>query len=290
MTAVDPPVPQGSLSVTALYTAGAWAWSDRPGAALYASTATQRVFGTVNGVLRIASWFVRDAPSLRHGLVQRHVMLDAVTREAIEKGAGAILELAAGLSPRGAAFSAQPSVSWTEVDLPPVVAYKTELLARSPAGREVLARPNLVRVAADLRDADLRALVSPQGPMVVLAEGLLMYLDDDARADLFARVRDLLRPHGGTFAFDLVPPAEKPRPGFIARLLGGWMRRFTGGEGLSEAPTTTDDVLAMLRDAGFGDVRSLLPADAPARWAVPHLDQRTEQRLFVAIAPPTEGP
>lgn len=290
MDPADPPVPQGSLSVTALYTAGAWAWSARPGAALYASQATRRVFGTVNGVLRIASWFVRGAPSLRHGLVQRHVMLDAVVREALAQGHGQVLELAAGLSPRGAAFTDDGDVRWTEVDLPPVVTYKTALLQRTPAGREVLERPHLRRVAADLRTAELPDLVQPDGPVVVLAEGLLMYLDDPQRQDLFARIATLLDTHGGVLAFDLVPPAEKPPSGWISRLLGAWMRRFTGGEGLSESPTTTDAVLQELADAGFDTPRSLTPAEAPTAWAVPHLDIRTEQRVFVASRTPRSEP
>jgi len=286
VSTADPPVPQGSLSVTALYTAGAWAWSRRPGASLYASTATQRVFGTVNGVLAIAGWFVRGAPSLRHGLVQRHVMLDALVHRGRSHGADTVLELAAGLSPRGAAFTADPELSWIEVDLPAVVAYKTALLQRTTEGEQVLARPHLRRVGADLRDTDLLDIHTPTGPAVVLAEGLLMYLDDEARRDLFARVAQWLAPHGGSFAFDLVPPQDKAPPGWIARWLGAWMRRFTGGDGLSETPASREDVLAELTEAGFCEVWTLTPDEAPGAWGVPHLHMATEQRLFVASRTP----
>ena len=46
--------------------------------------------------------------------------------------------------------------------------------------------------------------------MVVVAEGLLMYLDTTAQRGLFARTGTLLRGAGGQFIFDLVPPAEAP--------------------------------------------------------------------------------
>jgi len=117
--AEQPPVPRDGLPVTALYTAGVWAWSRRPGAELYTSPATARVFGVVEVVLRVARWFVRNAPSLRHGLVQRHVMLDALVADARADGLSHGVELAAGLSPRGAARTAEPGWSWTEVDSSP---------------------------------------------------------------------------------------------------------------------------------------------------------------------------
>ncbi len=289
MAPVDPPVPRGGLPVTALYTAGVWAWSERPGADRYASVATRRVFGTVEGVLRIAGWFVRNAPSLRHGLVQRHVMLDALVHEALAQGATTVLELAAGLSPRGTAFTATHDVAWTEVDLPEVVSYKAALLARDPQGQAVSARPTLTRLPADLRGADLVDLTGTDGPTMVLAEGLLMYLDDAARRDLLHRIAARLRPAGGWVAFDYVPPADKPPPGWVARLLGAWMRRFTGGEGLAENPTSQADVLDDLRSAGFSEVRTLAPSDAPDAWAVPHLDTRTEQRVFTARMAPEDA-
>lgn len=284
MPASDPPVPRGDLSVTALYTCGAWAWSDRPGAALYASEASRRVFGTVEAVLRIARWFVRDAPSLRHGLVQRHLLIDAAVRE---HGAAEVLELAAGLSPRGAAFTAShDGPRWIEVDLPPVVSYKTALLHRTDAGRAVLARPTLSRVAADVTATDLRTLLDPAGPATVVAEGLLMYLDAAAQRALFRRIADLLTPHGGRFTFDLVPPAEQPPPGWIARTLGAWMKRFTGGQGIVASARTRDDLVRDLRSAGFHTVQLVEPSAPPAGWDVPHLDIRTQQLVFVADREP----
>lgn len=287
MAPSEPPVPRGDLSVTALYTAGVWAWSDRPGAHLYASQATRRVWGVVEAVLRVARWFVRGAPSLRHGLVQRHLMLDALVDEGRSAGIGQVVELAAGLSPRGAAFTSESELRWIEVDRPEVIAYKAALLARTEEGQQVAARPHLQRVAADLLDPSWPHDLQPDGPCLVLIEGLLMYLDTPQRQALFGQVATMLRPHGGRVAFDFVPPAEKPPPGRIARWLGAWMRRFTGGEGLSEEPVTRQEILAELKAAGFVPT-TWTPQEAPAAWRVPHLDQPTEQRVFLGVLDPEQ--
>lgn len=265
---VEPP--GGDLSVTALYTAGTWAWLGLPGAELFRSVDTDRVFGATNAVLGLASWF-RRGPSLRHSLAQRHAMIDALVA-----GAPAVVELAAGLSRRGAHLSADPAVRYVEVDLPHVVARKEALLARSDAGRAVLARDNLTRVAADVRALDLAALAS--GPTTFIAEGLLMYLPADEQRALWMKVASI---HGSRLVFDLVPPVEKDPPGWIARALGWLMRRFTGGQGFVEDTRTRDDLLAELRSAGFNSARWLEPADLSG---VPFLDRRTEVLVFEASA------
>ena len=88
-----------------------------------------------NLALGVARLFRRDLPSLRHGLVQRHVMIDRLVAEA---RCPQVLELAAGLSRRGAAMSDDPQLRYVEVDLPAVIAHKRKLLART--ARVVLGR------------------------------------------------------------------------------------------------------------------------------------------------------
>ena len=263
---------KGDLSVTALYTAGTWAWAALPGAELFAHEDAQRVFAVTNAALTLRP----RAPSLRHALVQRHVMIDRILEDAATTH---VLELAAGLSRRGAHLSGRPDITVTEVDLPAVIARKRALLERTPAGRDVLARPNLHLVEGDLAQLDLPLLASG-APLAVVAEGLLMYLDAEAQRDLFARVRALLV-SGGCFVFDLVPPSEQPPPGRVGRALGALMRRFTDGADFARAARTRHDVRADLEEVGF-TVEVLDPTDAPARWNVPHLDRHTQQLVWIA--------
>src|SRR5580658_3312523 len=104
----------GDLAVTALYTAGVWAWAGLPGADLCNHEDSRRVFGATNAALGAARLLKPGSPSLKHALVHRHTMIDHLLRAS---GARQVVELAAGLSPRGAVFSADLGLRYTEVDL-----------------------------------------------------------------------------------------------------------------------------------------------------------------------------
>lgn len=271
---------RNDLSPTALYTAGVWAWAGMPGAELFAGRDVQRVFGVTNAVLAVARLFACRPPSLRHSLVQRHVMIDRILEES---GTTHVLELAAGLSARGVRASAAPDVTYVELDRPEVVARKRARLEGSDAGRAALARPNLRLCSGDLLDAPLADLVPPPpAPLVVIAEGLLTYLDAAATARLFGRLRGLLDGRRGALVFDFVPPAERPRPGVVGRTLRWLLMRVTRGAANVRDGRTRADVIASLRAAGFATALAIEPAAAPAAWKVPHLDQRTQQLVFIA--------
>lgn len=275
----QPPIERGDLSVTALYTAGCWAWAGFPGARLYAADDTRGVFAVVNAVLWVASWFTTGTSALWHDLVHRHAALDRVVAEARP---AVVLELAAGLSPRGTAYTSEHAdVRWVEVDLPHMVAEKAARLQAHPDGPEVLARPGLTRVGADVTQVDLADIVTPEAPAVVLAEGLVVYLGPTARPALFRTVSDWLAPTGGTFAFDLVPPGDTA-PGWLARALGWLMRRFTGGQDFDRTTFTVDEVEAELRDAGFTDVQAVVPSEVAVAWDLPFPDVRSRQLVWVA--------
>ena len=197
---------EGDLTVTALYTSATWAWARFDGAELFLTPEAGAVFSVTNLVMGLARLFRRDVPSLKWSLAQRHAVIDHLA-----DGATQIVELAAGLSRRGVTFSARPGVRYVEVDLPAMIHRKEALLARTEAGLAVRARASLVRVAADVRELELGTLVGP-GPVCVIAEGLLMYLDAEAQRGLWARIAGFLGPRGGTFLFDLVPAIEQPPP------------------------------------------------------------------------------
>jgi O-methyltransferase involved in polyketide biosynthesis len=256
----------GDLSVTALYTSQVWAWGGLSYAELFATPDGKRVFDVTNAALSIARILRRDLPALPYALLHRHAMIDHLLRATT---CSRVIELAAGLSRRGAAFCRERD--YTEVDLPPVIAKKRALLERTDVGRDVLAHLHLV--AGDVRDVPLGA-----APAVVIAEGLAMYLDGDARRKLFARVQ----PIAETFVFDLVPSSEEPAPGAIGRVLEAGMKRFTGGRGFERDARTRDDVLAELRAAGFTDVRAIAAADVAREWQLPHPERATTMVVFTA--------
>jgi O-methyltransferase involved in polyketide biosynthesis len=267
------------LSVTALYTAGTWAWGKLPNAELFASKDTQRVFDATNLFLSGARLVRKDVPHLREGLIQRHLIIDALVNE---MRPAHVLELAAGLSRRGVTVSgADPRVTYTEVDRAPVLARKRALLERTDAGRAALARSNLRFHAAELKDDALAPFVTaPRGaPLLVIAEGLFMYLDAPAQRALWTRIRRLFDDRPGLFVFDLVPTIEQPRPGVLGRGLDVLMKRFTRGVTFTRDERTRHDLADELRTIGF-TVELLDPREVHARFQLPHADVTTQQLVF----------
>lgn len=119
----------------------------------------------------------------------------AVNRILEERGATQILELAAGLSPRGMDF-AQRGITYVEADLADSIEMKREvvtaILGRVPA-RLCLCAASVVDHAEFMRCC----AAFGNGPVAVTTEGLLRYLTFEEKTRLGANVHELLSRHGG---------------------------------------------------------------------------------------------
>lgn len=248
----------GGLAITALYTSQVWAWAGFPDAELLATRDGARVFAVTNAALALAR-----KPPLTYSLAQRHAMLDHLA-----DGAASIVELGAGLSRRGVTLSRR--ARYVELDVPDVIAHKRALLERTPAGRDALARLQLVA-------GDALATPLPVAELAI-AEGLVVYLAEPARRALFARVAAT----GARFAFDLTPADEEPPPGLAGRALAAAMKRFTGGRTFERDARTRAQILAELADAGFAHARAIAAPDVARAWQLPHADRVTATVVFEA--------
>jgi len=116
-----------------------------------------------------------------------------------ELGATRVLEIAAGLSFRGLTMASHADVFYLDTDLPAIAALKADLVARLHPGPLI---GKLSVRSLDALDADaFRAVVDdiPRGPLAIVHEGLLMYLDDAQKARLAASVRRALIERGGAW-------------------------------------------------------------------------------------------
>jgi methyltransferase (TIGR00027 family) len=122
--------------------------------------------------------------------VIRTYLFDRAITSELARGVDTVVNLAAGLDARPYRMTLPPTLTWVEVDLPELLAYKTEVLAGE--------RPACVleRVPVDLSNvADRRALFDRVGARakkaLIITEGLLIYLDADQvgalASDLAAR-------------------------------------------------------------------------------------------------------
>lgn len=267
--------------MTALYTSYAWRWGGLDCAELLATPEVRVVFRVTNfvlGLVRLVRW---ELPSLRHSLLQRHAMIDHLVQA---HGTRQVLELASGLSRRGASFTRDAQLLYTELDLPSMVARKKEIFARTPEGRAVAARGNFRLVAGDALEEPLEPLVDPSRPVFVIAEGLLMYLAAPEQRRLWARVAALVaRTPGSAFVFDLVPACEQPRPGRLGlgRMLERMMKRATEGKSFEVDDRTREDIASELASAGFGSVETLEPHQVASAWNLPFARKETQVLLFL---------
>lgn len=120
----------------------------------------------------------------------------AVTHLLAEHRATQVLELAAGLSPRGLHL-AQHGVVYVEADLPESSARKREIVTTLLGS----VPENLHLCEASVVDrAELLACCAPfarNQPVAVTAEGLLRYLTFEEKTHLAANVREILSRFGG---------------------------------------------------------------------------------------------
>ncbi|AWL30021.1 leucine carboxyl methyltransferase [Acinetobacter defluvii] len=113
--------------------------------------------------------------SMRTTLKDRHIMLDDTLKQLIERYPDLqVLEIAAGLSPRGWWFREYfPQIDYRELDLPEMAKTKQAALKQINA-----ASPDVLSV--DLFTEDFKnafAVFDPQRPLVIISEGLINYFE-----------------------------------------------------------------------------------------------------------------
>lgn len=160
------------ISFTAHYTGYIW-YKMGISHPAFATSKGKALAVLVDPVERLAERFVGG--SMRTTLKTRHTLLDDHLTQLIQQYPDLqVLEIAAGLSPRGWWFrSHYPMIDYRELDLPNMAETKQMALMQiSNAQPEVL--------SADLFSADFQkafAVFDPKRPLVVISEGLINYFD-----------------------------------------------------------------------------------------------------------------
>jgi methyltransferase (TIGR00027 family) len=124
-------------------------------------------------------------------MVVRTAVMDEIILRCVRQGAATVLNLAAGLDARPYRLSLPSSLRWLHVDLPDMVDYfRGQMAGETP-------HCELEFIAADMRDADAKRDVftraAMHGPVLVITEGLLVYLEADQVAELARDLHDIAR-------------------------------------------------------------------------------------------------
>jgi O-methyltransferase involved in polyketide biosynthesis len=199
-------------------------------------------------------------PTLEEYLLARHRAIDALLERAIERDrVGQVIEVAAGLSPRGWRFAKRygEQLTYVEADLPEMAERKRAALERMGS----LSERHRVREVDALRDDDgpgslaaVLADLDTRAGLAIITEGLLGYLPPDAVAGMWRRfAAGLGRFSKGRYISDVHMGGAVTPPVRVFRvLLSGFVR---GRVYLHFGDR--DEAVAALGEAGFGqaDVR-----------------------------------
>ena len=158
----------------------------------------------VNGEIPVTDETEFDPARMGRGMAVRTRFYDQFFVEATQGGIGQAVILASGLDARAYRLPWPAGTVVYEVDMPEVIEFKTLILS------DLGAEPTTKRrtVAVDLRDDWATALQAagfdPKAPAVWSAEGLLVYLPDEAQDALFDNIT-ALSAAGSRLAFEFVP-------------------------------------------------------------------------------------
>ncbi|MAD46197.1 MAG: polyketide biosynthesis methyltransferase [Oceanospirillaceae bacterium] len=218
-------------------------------------------------------------------LLQRHQVIDHLLTELIEKeGVTQVVEIAAGLSPRGYRLRQRfPHIRYLEADLPAMAARKAQLLATLETGPEhQVYACNILQPEGPESIHSLLNKLNPVEKTVIVTEGLVNYFELPVIRAVWSRIASgLKRFSGGYYVTDLYPDfADHPSYRYVkfAQKLVGF---FTRGQWPLHYPSD-DAIHAGFRQDGFSHTEVHDPAGFYDTLALPRARTRTLVRLIRA--------
>jgi methyltransferase (TIGR00027 family) len=228
--------------------------------------------------------------SMGWSIVVRTAVMDALILRCIGQGARTVLNLGAGLDTRAFRLPLPAGVRWLDVDMPSVITQRREGLGTAVAA---CAHRHL---AADLSDARARSRVMAEaaadGPLLVVTEGLLIYLAPEQVSALATQLR--LEAHAQWWVADLITPLLQRATGLLwhGQLAGAQAPfRFAprdapqffrqSGWQEQEFHSTWDDSIQLGRTAPHGRLWDTL-----AKWSAPAAHQAMKRMSGVALLRP----
>ena len=249
-----------AISPTALYTGTVWLRHGLSHPAFATSTG-QAMWAGLAGPRRVVE--LLGGPHFDALLLARHHAIDTLLEQAIEAGeVTQVVELAAGLSPRGWRFASRhgPDLTYVETDLPDMARRKADLLGR--AG--LMGPGHRVQAVDAFHPESLRALagdLDPDRGTAVITEGLINYFPTADVLTLWHSIAESLhRFPRGLYLSDIHLGESADAVTATAKAL---ITAFVRGSVYLHFADEHDAALA-LADAGFDDAELLRPSSFDA--------------------------
>ena len=209
------------ISISALYTGHVWyrnglslpALYSRPGQAGY------WLLQPINGLIKLLT-----GADIETFLLERHKVIDHRVNSLIERHPDLqIIEIACGLSPRGARIMAagHDGLNYLEADLPDMAAHKRALLNNLGllSGRHQVKTCNILNTSGEDSLEQLLAQLDQNRPVLIITEGLVNYFELPTISAFWARMATALKPFPAGYYVTEVYPDLKEHPYYK------WMQR-----------------------------------------------------------------
>ena len=218
------------ISPTAHYTGTVWLQHGLSHPA-FATLQGQAFYYALKAPMAMAKGF--GGPTLEAFLLARHRLIDLQLENAIASGEiTQIIEIAAGLSPRGWRFASRhrERITYIEADLLEMAKYKHHLLQAGGLNSD----QHHVRIINALADsgadslAEIASKLDPEQGLAIITEGLVNYFDTPAVEAMWARFAKVLSGFKhGLYLSDLHVKANNS--GTATRMFMGLLSTFVGG-------------------------------------------------------------
>lgn len=248
------------ISVSAHYTGYVW-YKHQLSAPAFATTAGRwayRALTPINALLKGLA-----GANIDTFLLQRHLVIDHQVEQLINQhGITQIIELAAGLSPRGYRLTQKyPELTYIETDLPAMAARKQQLLAQvtTTASHRVTAC-NILQTADEQSLAALFQQLDTSQPTLVISEGLVNYFELPVIRSVWQRLATQLAAFPvGVYVTDLYPDLqEHPSYRYVQ-----WAQKLVGFFTRGQWPLhyrSDADIKQGFQEDGFAQVSVLNPS------------------------------
>ena len=281
-TSSDNSTDTSRISISAHYTGYVWYKHglSAPGFATGMGRIANIALTPINGFLRLVAGANIDV-----FLLQRHSVIDHQVETLIEQqGVEQVLELAAGLSPRGYRLKQKyPQLHYIEGDLPGMAARKKALLEK------IGMQPNHQVFPCNILEKDgeqsIKALLSkldPNKKTLIVTEGLVNYFDLETIKGVWAQMAAGLKQFPqGYYVTDLYPDfVHHPSYKYVqfAQKLVGF---FTRGQWPLHY-RSDDAIKAGFQQDGFRQVEVHDPAEFYGKLNLPEVKTQTLVRIIRA--------
>jgi O-methyltransferase involved in polyketide biosynthesis len=128
----------------------------------------------------------------------RYKLLNRLLRKT---GIKQIVELAAGIAPRGIEMTQDQTVTYIEVDLPGIIKQKKEIIDALVQQKTIHKPSNLHLISGSALDdvVSVSGFFDTTKPVAVIHEGLMRYLTFEEKSQVVENVKKILKKFGGVY-------------------------------------------------------------------------------------------